>query len=53
VLDPHARLRSAVIATAGPSEALVCPLCGGAMRILAFMTEQSAMRRIIEHVGSR
>jgi len=99
VLAPHARLRSAVIATAGPSEALacrlrtaaarmelaseaeppapapppsprtlryawamllariyevlplVCPRCGSAMRILAFVTEAATVRRILEHVG--
>ncbi len=99
MLAPHARLRSAVVATAGPSEALacrlrqaaarmelasdgelpapepppsmrtvryawamllariyevlplVCPRCGGAMRIVAFVTEQASVRRILEHVG--
>ncbi len=30
---------------------LVCPRCGGAMRILAFVTEAAAVRRILEHLG--
>jgi hypothetical protein len=30
---------------------LVCPRCGGAMRILAFVTEGDNVRRILEHVG--
>ncbi len=30
---------------------LVCPRCGGAMRILAFVTEAAALRRILEQVG--
>ena len=99
VLAAHARLRSAVIATAGPSEVLACqlraaaarmeldgdaqvpapepppptraaryawamllariyevlplfcPRCGGAMRIVAFVTEADAVRRVLEHVG--
>ena len=30
---------------------LVCPLCGGNMRILAFVTEGVQIRRILEHIG--
>ena len=30
---------------------LVCPRCGHAMRILAFVTEAAAVRRILAHVG--
>ena len=30
---------------------LVCPLCGGSMRILAFITEGVQIRRILEHIG--
>jgi hypothetical protein len=96
---PWSHCRSAVIATAGPSEALafqlraaaarmeldadaqvpapepppptraeryawamllaridevlplVCPRCGGAMRILAFVTEAASVRRILEQLG--
>jgi len=30
---------------------LVCPRCGGSMRILAFVTEGVQIRRILEHFG--
>ena len=30
---------------------LVCPRCGRAMRILAFVTEAASVRRILAHVG--
>ena len=30
---------------------LVCPLCGGNMRILAFNTEGVQIRQILEHIG--
>ena len=30
---------------------LVCPRCGGNMRILAFVTEGVQIRRILEHIG--
>ncbi|MBM4119195.1 hypothetical protein FJ251_15950, partial [bacterium] len=98
VLAPHAKLRSPVIATVGPSEALayrlhpvavrmelasedgplapepspsprtwryawamllariyevlplVCPRCGSAMRILAFVTEAATVRRLLGYV---
>ena len=30
---------------------LVCPWCGGNMRILAFITEGVQIRRILEHIG--
>jgi Putative transposase len=30
---------------------LVCPRCGGSMRILAFVTEGVQIRRILEHIG--
>ena len=29
---------------------LVCPLCGGSMRILAFITEGVQIRRMLEHI---
>jgi hypothetical protein len=99
VLAPQAKLRQAVIATAGPGAALalqlreeaarmeldgdaeplapepsqatrgeryawamllariydclplLCPRCGRAMRILAFVTAGETVRRILEHVG--
>ena len=31
--------------------ALLCPKCGGKMRIIAFMTEARSIRQILEHLG--
>jgi len=31
--------------------ALLCPLCGGQMRLIAFITEGVQIRRILEHIG--
>ena len=30
---------------------LVCPLCGGPMRIIAFITHSADVRQILEHIG--
>jgi len=30
---------------------LVCPRCGSEMRIIAFVTEQEPIRRILRHIG--
>jgi hypothetical protein len=30
---------------------LLCPKCGGAMRIIAFITEEVAVRDILAHLG--
>ena len=30
---------------------LVCPLCGGNMRLIAFLTEGVQIRKILEHIG--
>ena len=30
---------------------LVCPLCGGPMRIIAFITHSAEIRQILEHIG--
>ena len=30
---------------------LVCPLCGGNMRLIAFITEGVQIRQILEHIG--
>ena len=30
---------------------LLCPLCGGQMRLIAFITEGTQIRRILEHIG--
>ena len=30
---------------------LLCPLCGGQMRIIAFITHSADIRQILEHIG--
>ncbi len=30
---------------------LLCPLCGGQMRLIAFITEGAQIRRILDHIG--
>jgi hypothetical protein len=30
---------------------LVCPICGGQMRIIAFITHSADIRQILEHIG--
>ncbi len=30
---------------------LLCPLCGGQMRLIAFITEGTQIRRILDHIG--
>ena len=30
---------------------LLCPLCGGQMRLIAFITEGSQIRKILDHIG--
>lgn len=30
---------------------LVCPMCGGQMRLIAFITEGTETRKILEHIG--
>ena len=30
---------------------LLCPLCSGQMRLIAFITEGTQIRRILEHIG--
>ena len=30
---------------------LLCPLCGGQMRLIAFITEGMQIRRILDHIG--
>jgi hypothetical protein len=34
-------------------EVSVCPTCAGAMRIVAFVTAQGAVRRILAHLDRR
>ena len=30
---------------------LLCPVCGGQMRLIAFITEGAQIRKILEHIG--
>ena len=30
---------------------LLCPMCGGQMRLIAFITEGTQIRRILDHIG--
>src|SRR5450759_2060775 len=30
---------------------LVCPICGGQMRLIAFITEGAQIRQILDHIG--
>ena len=32
---------------------LVCPICGGPMRIIAFITHSADIRHILEHIGAK
>ena len=34
-----------------PSQPLLCPKCGGQMRLIAFITEGMQVRRILDHIG--
>jgi hypothetical protein len=31
---------------------LLCPICGGQMRIIAFITHSADIRRILAHIGA-
>ena len=31
---------------------LLCPMCGGQMRLIAFITEGTQIRKILDHIGS-
>jgi len=31
---------------------LLCPLCGGQMRLIAFITHSAAIRQILDHIGA-
>ena len=50
-LVPTHTLWAVLIARICEAFPLVCPLCGGNMRILAFMTEGVQIRQILEHIG--
>jgi hypothetical protein len=30
---------------------LLCPMCGGQMRLIAFITEGAQIRKILDHIG--
>ena len=30
---------------------LLCPMCGGQMRLIAFITEGTQIRKILDHIG--
>jgi hypothetical protein len=44
-------LWAALIARIYEVFALLCPLCGGQMRIIAFITHSADIRQILEHIG--
>ena len=64
VFSAHSKLRAHVIEQAGPSARiwalliariyedlpLLCPRCGAPMRLLAFITQQQQLTRILEHI---
>jgi hypothetical protein len=31
--------------------ALLCPMCGGQMRLIAFVTEGTQIKKILDHIG--
>ena len=31
---------------------LICPICAGQMRIIAFITDAAEVRKILEHIGA-
>ena len=44
-------LRAVLIARIYEVFPLLCPLCGGQMRIIAFITHSADIRHILEHIG--
>lgn len=61
--EPNAKLRRAVIESAGPAGAtlllariyeclpLQCPKCGQPMRIIGFVLEPPVIKRVLTHIG--
>ena len=47
-LQAHSRGIEAPIAIAFP---LLCPIYGGQMRLIAFITESAQIRKILDHIG--
>ena len=44
-------LRAVLIARIYEVFPLLCPMCGGQMRLIAFITEGAQIKRILEHIG--
>ncbi len=51
VLAPNSPLRAALIARIVDVFQLICPNCGGQMRIIAFITFSADIQKILEHIG--
>ena len=49
--SPSHYLRAVLIARIYEVFPLLCPLCGGQMRLIAFITEGTQIRRILDHIG--
>ena len=44
-------LRAVLIARIYEVSPLLCPMCGGQMRLVAFIAEGVQIRKILEHIG--
>jgi len=44
-------LRAVLIARISEVLPLLCPLCGGQMQIIAFITHSADIRQILKHIG--
>ena len=51
VTSPAHCLWAALIARIYAVFPLLCPVCGGQMRLIAFFTEGAQIRKILEHIG--
>jgi hypothetical protein len=49
--SPAHYLWAALIARIYEVFPLLCPICGGQMRIIAFITHSAEIRQILEHIG--
>ena len=49
--SPAHYLWAALIARIYEVFPLLCPVCGGQMRLIAFITEGAQIRKILEHIG--
>ena len=48
---PNAHLWAVLIARIYEVFPLLCPMCGGQMRLIAFITEGVQVRKILDHIG--